>query len=107
MNAVAASLFEAAERLDESPIELLNGGAHDALHALSRSSADAEAAANERGLDTAAVAALWQRADARLRATPPADAVFAAAADAASLLYAAAWVLDSDAVTTEEVLYLL
>ena len=107
MNAVAATLFSAAARLDESPIDLLNGGAIAALQALEDSMPKAEAVATERGIDPSAIAALWGRAGARLRATPADDAIFAAAADAAVLLYAAAWVLDSDSASTEDLLNLL
>jgi hypothetical protein len=107
MNTNAADLFLAAERLDESPIELLNGGAADALRALDASASEAEAVAGERGIELSTVNALWERAGARLRAVPDPDAVFAVAADAAVLLYAAAWVLDSDSVTTEQLLNLL
>lgn len=108
MNANAADLYAAAERLDESPVELTNGGAADALRALEASAADAEVVAAERGIDVAAVQALWERAGARLRAVPAdADAVFVAAADAAALLYSAAWIFNSDAATTEGLLNLL
>lgn len=107
MTRCADELFSAAERLDESPNELLNGGAADALRALEASTKEAESVAQKRGIELSTVNALWERAGARLRAEPEPDAVFAAAADAAVLLYAAAWMLDSESATTEGLLNLL
>ena len=94
-------LFSVAARLDESPTEILNGGAVDALSALAASAQQAEAAASARGIELATVSALWERAGIRLRELPDANEMFPAAAEAATLLYAAAWVLDSDSVTAE------
>ena len=45
---------------------------------------------------------LWDRAAASLRRTPEAGELFAFAADAAVLLYAAAWFLEATGVTTAE-----
>ena len=98
----SSDLWHVAERLDESPMELLNGGAAEALSVLKASASEAEAVASERGIELATVTELWERADARLREVPEPDAVFAAAADAASLLYTAAWVMESDSATTDE-----
>lgn len=47
------------------------------------------------------MSALWERAGTRLRELPDANEMFTAAAEAATLLYAAAWVLDSDSATAE------
>lgn len=96
-----ADLYTAAARLDESPTELLNGGAVDALSALEASAPDAEAVASARGIEQSDVSALWDRAGTRLRALPGSNDLFPAAAEAATLLYAAAWVLDSGSATTE------
>jgi hypothetical protein len=99
MTSQSADLFSVAVRLDESPVELLNGGAAEALKALD--AASPEAVASERGIDTSEVEALWARAGARLREVPGQDELFPAAAEAATLLYAAAWLLDSDEATTD------
>lgn len=98
----SGALFRAATRLDETPAELLNGGADEALQALEQCEAEANAAASSQGVEPSAVDALWERAGARLRKVPEQDELYPAAAEAASLLYAAAWVLHSDAVTTED-----
>ncbi len=99
MTLEAADLFNVAVRLDESPTELLNGGAADALHALDAIAPDS--VASLRGIEVTEVEALWDRAGARLRTMPaPAD-LFPAAAEAATLLYAAAWAASSDSVTSE------
>lgn len=98
----SADLYRIAERLDESPMELLNGGASDALRALETSAPETSAMAESRGLDPAAVSALWERATLLLQDAPEPDAVFSAAAEAATLLYTAAWVIDSDSATTED-----
>jgi len=98
----SGALFRAATKLDESPAELLNGGAAEALRALEQCEAEANAAASSQGVEPSAVDALWERAGARLRNVPAQDDLFPAAAEAASLLYAAAWVLHSDTVTTED-----
>lgn len=98
----SGALFSAAERLDESPTELLNGGAAKALQILEACTAKAKTAASDGGVEPAAVDALWERAGARLRKMPEPDELFSAAAEAASLLYAAAWVLHADSVTTED-----
>jgi hypothetical protein len=103
----AAEIFTAAERLDESPMELLNGGANDALHALDASAGEIEGVAQSRGIEFAQVEELWQRASSRLRDLPEPDALYPAAAEAATLLYTAAWVLESDSVTTEDLRLLL
>jgi hypothetical protein len=97
-------LYTVAARLDESPTEILNGGAVDGLNALAASAQAAAAAASAHGIEPATVTALWARAEVRLRELPDADdanEMFPAAAEAATLLYAAAWVLDSDSVTAE------
>jgi hypothetical protein len=98
----SGALFRAATKLDESPAELLNGGAAEALQVLEQCEAEAAAAAASQGVESSAVDALWERAGARLQKLPEQDELFPAAAEAASLLYAAAWVLHSDAVTTED-----
>jgi hypothetical protein len=98
----SADLFRVAEMLDESPMELLNGGAADALRALDASAAQTEAVAAERGIDLSTVNELWERAGACLREAPEPDAVFSTAAEAAALLYTAAWVLESNSATTED-----
>jgi hypothetical protein len=103
----SADLYRVAERLDESPMELLNGGAADALRALDASATETEAVASARGIDLSTVNELWERANLVLREAPEPDAVFAAAAEAATLLYTAAWVLDSDSATTEDLRALL
>jgi hypothetical protein len=102
MTPSSADLFSVAERLDESPTELLNGGAADALRLLKASVPETEAVARTRGIDPEVVNALWERASARLRDVPEPSAVFPAAAEAAALLYTAAWVLDSDSLTAED-----
>ena len=107
MTTNATELLRVAERLDDFPMALLNGGASEALQALAASESEGETVATSRGIDPATVNELWQRADACLRQTPEDDAVFSTAAEAASLLYAAAWVLESDSATTEDVRDLL
>lgn len=102
MTSHQTDLYAVAARLDESPTEMLNGGATDALGALAASAPEAEAVASSRGVEQATVKALWERADTRLRDLPGPDELFAAAADAATLLYAAAWMLDSECATTDE-----
>lgn len=100
-----ASLFSVAVRLDESPIELLNGGAADALCALD--AVAPEAVASLRGIEVTEVKALWDRASARLRELPAPDQLFPAAAEAATFLYAAAWAVGSDSVTSEDLRVLM
>ena len=107
MTASSADLLRVAERLDEWPMELLNGGAVDALSALDASAPEVQAVANTRGIELSTVNALWERAAARVREVPEPDEVFAAAAEAAGLLYAAAWVMDSDSATTQDLRDLL
>jgi predicted xylose isomerase-like sugar epimerase len=107
MTASSADLFRVAERLDESPTELLNGGATDALRLLDASASEIEAVARTRGIELSTINALWERAGVCLREVPEADAVFSAAANAATLLYTAAWVLESDSATTEDLKALL
>ncbi|MBN1609249.1 MAG: hypothetical protein JW940_21645 [Polyangiaceae bacterium] len=102
MTGHAVQLFEAAERLDESPREMLNGGATDALEVLEASATDIAAAAQIRGIETADVDALLDRTASRLRTLPGEDGVFPAAAEAATLLYATAWVLDSETANAED-----
>jgi hypothetical protein len=58
-------------------------------------------------VESQAVEELWERASARLRDVPERSELFPAAADAANLLYTAAWVLRSDSVTTEDLRSLL
>lgn len=108
MSSYAAALFQAAERLDETPEELLNGGARDALRVLADSVQERDSTAIARGIDKATVSALWDRADALLRSTPSSeDELFPTAADAAVVLYGAAWVLGSDSVRREDILALV
>ncbi|HMJ36764.1 MAG TPA: hypothetical protein VK501_22865 [Baekduia sp.] len=102
MTSCSADLLTAAERLDESPEELLNGGATAALQALESCQPDIEALAAAHGIDFPALNALWERASVRLRETPTPEELFPAAADAAGLLYAAAWVLRAESVTTDD-----
>jgi hypothetical protein len=102
MTSCSADLLTAAERLDESPEELLNGGAIAALQALESCQTDIEVVAAAHGIDLPALNALWEHARARLRETPTPEQLFPAAADAAALLYSAAWVLRAESVTTED-----
>jgi hypothetical protein len=88
-------------------MELLNGGAAEALLVLGASASETEGVARDRGIELAVISALWEQAEARLRDAPEPHAVFPAAAEAAALLYAAAWVLESDAATTEDLRALL
>lgn len=81
---------------------MLNGGASDALIALDAATPETQAVADARGIDISVMNELWARADACLRDVPGPDALYAAAAEAASLLYTAAWVIGSDTATTEE-----
>jgi hypothetical protein len=103
----SSDLYRVAERLDESPMELLNSGAADALRALDASAPQTEVVAAERDIDPSAMNQLWERAELRLRETPGPDEVFSAAAEAASLLYTAAWVLESESANTEDIRSLL
>ena len=98
-----AELLRVAERLDDSPTELLNGGAAEALRALSHSSTEIEEIARARGIEISAVNELWERASQRLRDVPDEEEVFPAAAEAASLLYTAAWVLQSDSASSKDI----
>ncbi len=100
-------LYRVATRLDETPVELLNGGAADGLRALAASSDAITTVAAERGIEATTARALWDRADARLRDIPDQQALFPAAAEAAGLLYAAAWALGSASATTEDLQALL
>lgn len=102
MTESSAALFRVAQRLDESPTAMLNGGASDALRALEEAAPETEAVARARCIDSSALDDLWQRAGDRLRDVPEPDAVFEAAAEAASLLYTAAWIFASDAATDED-----
>jgi hypothetical protein len=81
---------------------MLNGGASDALEALATAAPETKVVAQAREIDVSLVNELWERADARLRDVPEPAAVYDAAAEAASLLYTAAWVLRSDSATTEQ-----
>jgi hypothetical protein len=94
-------LYRVAVRLDESPEELLNGGASEGVRVLDAISP--EAVASERGIEVAAIKELWDRAGARLTAVPEPDELYPAAAEAASLLYGAAWVVGSASATAEDV----
>jgi hypothetical protein len=100
MTPQVADLFGVAVRLDETPTELLNGGAADALRALAAITPDSVATLH--GIEITEVRALWDRAGARLRETPGSDQLFPAAAEAATLLYAAAWAASSESVTPED-----
>jgi hypothetical protein len=99
MDPQSTGLYEVAVRLDEEPEELLNGGASDGLRILSEISPAGVASA--QGIEMAAVEALWDRAGACLNVMPEPDDLFAAAAEAATLLYTAAWVVGSGSATTE------
>lgn len=103
----AVDLFNAAERLDESPMEILNGGAADALRVLDSSASEIATAAETCGIHDSYVDALLERAGSRLREVPEPVDVYPAAAEAATLLYAAAWVLKGDDVTAEHLKDLL
>jgi hypothetical protein len=81
---------------------MLNGGASDALEALEAAASETAEVARGRGIDGAALDELWARTDARLREVPEQDAIYPAAAEAASLLYTAAWVISSEDATTEQ-----
>ncbi|MGA9762390.1 MAG: hypothetical protein WBQ14_08210 [Gaiellaceae bacterium] len=108
MTANAAELLRVARRLDDFPMGLLNGGASDASRALAASESEAEAVAVSRGIDCATVRGLWERADVCLRETPrDDDAVFSRAAELASLLYTAGWMLESSSATTDDLKALL
>jgi hypothetical protein len=100
MTDTSDALFRAAQRLDETPVALLNGGASDALRALEDAAPEMKAVAQSRSIDALAMNELWERAEGRLRDVPE-DAVFDAAAEAASLLYTAAWVMGSESATTD------
>jgi hypothetical protein len=100
-NSKPTDLYQVAARLDESPEELLNGGAAEALRALNAVSP--EVVASQRGIAVIEVKALWDRAGARLGQTPGPDELYPAAAEAATLLYGAAWVANSDAATVDDV----
>jgi hypothetical protein len=95
MTSTRDDLFSVAQMLDETPVELLNGGAADALRALAATAAEAEEVARTRGIELDAVHELWARANACLQDVPQLDGLYPAAAEAAALLYTAAWVLDS------------
>jgi hypothetical protein len=101
MSPTSDALYRAAQRLDESPTTLLNGGASDALLALNASQGEITAVAHARGVEVSEMDALWTRAASSLREVP-ADNVYAAAAEAASLLYTAAWMIGSDTATSED-----
>lgn len=107
MTSSSTALFLAAQRLDRSPMAMLNGGASDALDALDVAAPEIGTVAHARNIDVSLVNRLWARADARLRDVPQHDAVYPAAAEAASLLYTAAWVISSDDATTEQLRDLL
>jgi hypothetical protein len=99
MTSQATDLFSVAVRIDECPTELLNGGAAEALRALDALAPDS--VATLRGIEVTEVKALWDRAGACLRQTPAPDELFPAAAEAATLLYAAAWVASSESATSD------
>jgi hypothetical protein len=102
-NSHAGTLFAVAERLDEFPEEFVNGGATDALAALAASKDERDAIAASRGIDESVVSSLWERAGALLRESPERTGnLYRAAADAATLLYGAAWVLGSEDAKTED-----
>lgn len=103
MTPYAAELLGAAVTLDESPKDLLNGGASAGLRALRASASAANATAAEHELDPAVVDELWARAISRLTEIPASEKLFAAAAEAANLLYTAAWVLEAGELTADEV----
>jgi hypothetical protein len=107
MTESSAALFGAAQKLDETPMAMLNGGASDALSALNAAAPEVQIVARTRDIDVAVVNELWERAEARLREAPEPDAVFEAAAEAASLLYVAAWVFGSESATTDDLRDLL
>jgi hypothetical protein len=101
MDSQPTDLYRLAVRLDEEPEELLNGGASEGLRVLSAISP--EAVASERGIEVGEVKALWDRAGARLSAMPEPAELYPAAAEAATLLYGAAWVAGSASATVEDV----
>jgi hypothetical protein len=103
MTPYAAELFGAAVTLDESPEDFLNGGAAAGLQALHASASVASVIAAEKEIDPAIVDALWDQAVSRLTEMPAPDNLFAAAAEAANLLYAAAWVLEAVELTADDV----
>jgi hypothetical protein len=87
-------------------MELLNGGASQALEVLTAAAPELQSVAAARHIDAALVGELQNRAETRLRDMPEPDAVFEAAAEAASLLYIASW-LFSHSASTEELRQLL
>ncbi len=100
MNSQPTDLYRVAVRLDESPEELLNGGALEGLRVLGTISP--EDVASERGIEVGEVQALWDRAGACLSEMPAPDELYPAAAEAATLLYGAAWVAGSESATVED-----
>jgi hypothetical protein len=98
----SADLFNAAVVLDESPVEMLNGGAAEGLRALEASAGLGAELAVRRNVDPDAIHSLWDRAATALRRSPDGDELFPTAADAAVLLYAAAWFLGADDATTAQ-----
>jgi hypothetical protein len=96
------ALFSAAVRLDELPRHTLAYEAGTALEALEQTHDAARDTAAQKGFDASLVDAVWGDAAARLRAGPE-DDLFRAAADAASLLYTAAWLLDTPEANGPEI----
>lgn len=107
MTEASSELQRVAETLDESPTELLNGGAAEGLRALNAATSELQGIADARGLELSTVNELWERASVRLSDVPDEAALFPAAAEAAGLLYTAAWLMESEAATTEDVRDLL
>jgi hypothetical protein len=103
MMPLAAEVYNAAQKLDDTPIAILNGGAAEALRALQASAPEARRVADAHGVSLDEVYSLWERATARLSALPQTpDDVFPIAGEAASLLYTVAWLLDSEIITAED-----
>jgi hypothetical protein len=106
MTSYATDLFSVAERLDERPKELLNGGAAAALEVLAESAEERDRITSSRGIDSGRASTLWDHATALLQ-SPEAGELFSVAAEAAVTLYSAAWVLSSDEVTNDDLLALM
>jgi hypothetical protein len=88
----ADDLRQAAQRLDDCPSVMLNGGAHSALVALAKAADEGQQRADLWGLE-AEVTELWARATRQLEAVPSVEALYPAAANAAVMLYTASWFL--------------
>lgn len=105
--ACESDLYRAAAQLDESPIDLRNGTAAEALHALEACAGTISEVAARHGLGVEKVELLWHRARTSLQQGADAEDVFASAAEAATLLYVAAWLLEVPAATASDLDLLL